>query len=89
MAVSDSSNRVSTCPKNTTTTAPINAMPRSSRQRPQQYNSHRNKERLDGATCSVEEWSSFDTVDMNGTSCAAEDVAELIRFRHTNGATLR
>jgi hypothetical protein len=47
MAVNDRSSRVSTWPKNTTTTAPINAMPSSSKQIPPQYKSHRNIEGLD------------------------------------------
>jgi hypothetical protein len=45
MAVKDNSNLASTCPKNTATTAPIKAMPRSSKQTPQQYKSHRHIER--------------------------------------------
>jgi hypothetical protein len=55
-------------------------MPKSSRQRPQQYNSHRKKERLDGAICKVEGLQPFDTVAMACTNYAATDVSDFYRF---------
>jgi hypothetical protein len=71
---------VSTCPKNTTTTAPIKAMPSNSQQIPQQYRSHRSTEGLLSVRGGSIRPSLFDTVDIIGTPVAA---------KHAAGASLR
>jgi len=76
MAVRDNSNLASTCPKNTATTAPINAMPRSSRQMPQQYNSHRHIERPGGEHEVSQGYDRSISSTRIATSCPAKGVSE-------------